>query len=248
MTTKTPATKGIHKGKHRESVALRKGAPSGSGVAKAPVTEPVVSALDDAVATVLARDIYTRERHYFLMRGLIVMTIALMVSVAGNVYQGMRAPIVQNFISDESGRVIELKALNRPVESITFVTNFVTDAITQAYTYSFANYRTELSAAKKNFTPSGWEGFEKALKDSGTLQAVIDNKYVATAVVTGAPVLKNQGIVDGVYAYRFEVPILVTYQSANQRTAQNLMITATVVSQPQTIHPKALGIKSLIAK
>lgn len=209
---------------------------------------PVLRHADEAVASILARDAYVRERHVFLQRVIVALAAVCVAQGAANYYLATRPVLMRYFITDDSGRIKEMQALSAPVNTLSDVSNWLTDAVTKAYTFSFANYRAELSAARVNFTGEGWKGFEKALNDSGNLRAVIDNKYVTTAVPTGAAVLVSDGLINGRYAYKFQIPILVTYQSASQKTTQNLMVTAIVVRQPETEQVRGLGIASLIAE
>ncbi len=65
---------------------------------------------------------------------------------------------------------------------------------------------------------------------------------------TSAPVLINQGLVQGRYAWKLSMPLLVTYQSSERTVPQNLMVEIVVVRQPETEHPRGLGIAQLIAQ
>lgn len=210
-------------------------------------TQPRTHA-DDAVATVLMREAYTRERHYFLMRTIFALIGLVALSVGSNVWQWSKRPEARYFLTTYEGRLTEVTPLDRPIDADRVVLNWAVKGVVQAYTFNFANYRSELTQARANFTETGWRGFEKALKDSGNLDAVIGNKYVATAVPKEAPVLVDRGLVDGVAAWKVQVPILVTYASAAQKTEQNLLVDVTVVRVPETQNPSGLGIAQLLAK
>lgn len=217
-------------------------------VRQVPQHPPGLRQVDEGVATILARDAYQRDRHYFLMRSAMVLGACLCVSVLLNALLISQPVKREYFLSDTEGRIRQLTSLDTPVNSLTEISTWVSMSIAKAYTFSFANYRAELQDAQANFTAPGWRGFERALQESGTLQSVINNKYITTAVPTAAPVLVQQGLRDGLYAWKFEVPFIVTFQSANGRTSQTMMISATVVRQPETANPRGLGIAQLIAQ
>lgn len=212
------------------------------------IEEPTRAHVEEAVATRLFRDAHYRQRHYLLMRVILGLTLVLAITVTSLVYMASRPVEYRYFATDTEGRIKELTALNRPIQSLEEILNWVTNSITQTYTFSFANYRQELQAAQSNFTPAGWSGFERALEESRILSSVLENRYVTTAVPTGAPVVVAQGLVNGRYAWRVQLPIIVTYQSASRRTSQSLTITATVVRRLETEHPKGLGIAQIIAE
>lgn len=204
--------------------------------------------IDEAVATELARNAYARERYEFLLRTLFVLLVVLAISVTGNVYLGMREPERRYFATDPQGGIRELVPLERPIQSMHEVLNWATGAITQAYTMNFANYQQSLQESRPNFTPGGWIGFEEALRANGVIDAIVRGKYVATAVPQEAPVVVAQGIVDGRYAWKIQVPIMITYESASQRTSQRALVTATVVRRSEQEHPRGLGIAQVIAQ
>lgn len=243
------------RGQGQKAVSSSQQAGRAVAVAKQPAQAPAAARLppglrgvDEGVATILARDAYTRDRHYFLMRVIYVLAACLSGSVVLNAVLASQPITREYFLTDNEGRIRQLTALDSPVNSLTDISTWVSNSIAQAYTFSFANYRAELQVAQAAFTPAGWRGFEKALEESGTLQSVIANKYITTAVPTSAPVLVAQGLRDGLYAWKFEVPFIVTFQSASGRTSQNVLVTATVVRQPETVNPRGLGIAQLIAQ
>lgn len=203
---------------------------------------------DDAVATILMRDAYTKERHFFLLRLILAMVAVIIAETWVISFLAMRQPVYKYFATDRDGRIQPITPIDQPIGSEAEVSNWVANAVVRAYTFDFANWRSQLSAARENFTPQGWKGFEAALKDSGVLQTVLEKKYVTTAVPTGAPVLINQGMVEGHYAWRFQMPLLVTYQSSEKTVPQNLMVNIFVVRQSEMVNPRGLGIAQLIAQ
>ncbi len=216
------------------------GRPDGPDVLRAP---------DEAVATILARDAYTRERHYFLMRLIIWLMIAVLAQSAALLYMATRPPVSRYFATDKDGRIMPLLPINRPISSQTDLSNWVADAVVQCYTLDFANWRPALAKAEENFTPQGWRGFRIALDSSGLLQSIIENKYVTTAVPTGAPVLLDSGQIGNRFAYKLQMPLLVTFQSGSGKTAnQTMMVNIIVVRVPETDDPRGLGIAQLIVQ
>jgi intracellular multiplication protein IcmL len=206
---------------------------------------PVV---EDVIATKMLRDANVRQKVLFMNRIAIASVIALFFSIATNVFLFTKAPDIKYFLADSEGKIKEMVAIDEPIQSVNEVLSWTSDSITKAYTFSFANYRQELQSVRPSFTTSGWQGFERALEESGNLKAVIENMFVTTAVPRGAPVIVSEGLVNGRYAWRVEVPIVVTYQSANTRTTQDLLVTAIVVRRTELEHPRGLGISQLIAE
>ncbi|EPX83504.1 type IVB secretion system apparatus protein IcmL/DotI [Salipiger mucosus] len=211
-------------------------------------TEAPRSPVEDVVATRMLRDTTVREKVYLQNRVLLVVSVALCLSIIANVMLALREPDIQYFATDTNGSLLPLTSLDQPVQSVNEVLSWSTDAITKAYTFSFANYRQQLQDARDAFTTEGWSGFQTALEESGNLRTVIANRFVTTAVPRGAPVVVSEGYLNGRYAWKIEVPILVTYESANKSTTQDLIVQAVIVRRPELEHPKGIGIAQIIAQ
>ncbi len=219
-----------------------------NGQTKTQQRDPVLRHADEAVATILVRQAYTRERHYLLIRVIIALAGALMFQAVLIYFLATKPPVNYYFSTDRDGRIQPLTPIDKPIGSLIDLSTWVANSVIEAYTFDFANWRTQLSRARNNFTPSGWKGFETALRDSGVLQTVREKKYVTSAVPTSAPVLVSQGMIQGRYAWKFQIPILVTYQSSEKTVPQNLMIEVLVVRISETENPRGLGIAQLIAQ
>jgi intracellular multiplication protein IcmL len=116
-----------------------------------------------------------------------------------------------------------------------------------AYTYNFVNYRQELQSASDFFTPEGWAEFTGALRTSNNLNSVIEKKLVVSAVATGAPVILDQGVINGAYTWTVQMPMLVTYQSASQVARQNIVVKM-VIQRISTLNSaRGIGISSFVA-
>lgn len=120
------------------------------------------------------------------------------------------------------------------------------EAAVTAFTYNFVNYEKDLQTASQFFTPDGWKQFEIALKKSNNLEAVKAKKLIVSAVATRAPIVLQKGLLDGVYSWRVQMPIMVTYQSANEFTQQDNIVTMLIVREPSVNAPRGIGISQFI--
>jgi intracellular multiplication protein IcmL len=203
---------------------------------------------DEALATELGRNAFSRERFVFNYRVIYVLCGLLMLSLSANVWFGTRETKYRYFATDPEGGTRELSAISSPIQSEHEVLNWAASAITKSWTLSFASYQTQLQDIRRDYTDEGWSGFQSELDRTGNLKQIIASKYVTTATPTGAAVITDQGLVDGRYAWRVELPILVTYQSASGKASQALTIEATVVRRSESENPRGLGIAQVIAK
>jgi intracellular multiplication protein IcmL len=208
----------------------------------------VVSHHDAAVATRLVRSSEARERTSTLLRTCYVLSALLAISLIGNVSQGLREPQVRYLAHDPEGRIREIMMLERPLPSNAEVTAWAARVVAQAYTMSFGTFQQDLQSNRINFTSGGWRAFEKALTDSNFQTNVIQNFYVTHAVATAAPSIVAEGLEPNInrYAWRIQVPVVVTFASANSKTSQNVIIEVTIIRRPESENPAGLGIATFI--
>ena len=128
------------------------------------------------------------------------------------------------------------------------IVSWATTVATSAYSYDFVNWRKALSSLSPDFTKEGFASFIGSLKSSGNLKLVEDNRMVASAVPTAAGVVVAKGLLKGVYVWKIQVPILVTYQAARSSVSQNLLVTLLVVRRSVLSHPKGLAVAQFLAK
>ncbi|MGY3582378.1 intracellular multiplication protein IcmL [Bradyrhizobium sp. USDA 4341] len=209
---------------------------------------PVSTHQDEAVATTLSRQAYARERYELLLRTLYGLLMLLGVSLLLNFWLALRPVEIKYFATDSLGQIRSLTALDRPIQSKGEVVNWTTNAITQAFTFGFSNYRESFEVSKLNFTDSGWRGFQQAVEARKILADVIENKYVTSSALREAPVVSQEGIVDGRWGWKIEIPMLVTYESASAHQTVGFIAEVIVVRRPESENPSGLGIAQILAK
>ncbi|EQD24948.1 MAG: IcmL protein [Leptospirillum sp. Group IV 'UBA BS'] len=174
---------------------------------------------------------------------------ALLVSVAANAFLGWavlhKRPVY--FAATNDGRILPLVALSRPAMEDRRVVSWATDVVVEAYSYDFVNWRKALFGLSRDFTKEGFSSFIGSLKASGNLDLVLKNRMVTSAVPTSAGVVVAKGMLAGVYAWKIQVPVLVTYQAAKSSVSQNLVVTLLVVRRSVLSHPKGLAVSQFLA-
>ena len=204
--------------------------------------------VDEVIATKLLRDTSLRQKQFMNNKIIVILSIALFVSMLGNFFLATQEPEIKYIAMDVDGKIKDITPLDQPIQSEEVIVNWAAGALTETYTMSFLNYREELSSARRHFTIDGWSMFEKALEDSSFLQTVEREKFVSSAVPSGAPVIINEGIIAGLYAYQIQVPLSITFESANGSTRMEQLVTVVVVRRSETESPVGLGIAQLIAE
>ena len=158
----------------------------------------------------------------------------------------MHPPAPKYFATSINGRITPLFPLNEPNQSDSAVLQWANQAAIAAFTYNFVNYRTELQASSGFFTSDGWDQFLSALQQSNNLDAVKAKKLIVSAVATRAPIILQKGLLNGNYAWRVQMPLLVTYQSASEFSQQNNVVTMLITRVSTLNSPRGIGISQFV--
>lgn len=201
---------------------------------------------EDALIAVAMRNSFYRDGQRKVMIVLLLSILCNVVLAGILTYVLTHPPAPKYFATSINGRITPLFALDQPNQSDSAVLQWANQAAIAAFSYNFVNYRTELQASSGFFTAEGWDQFLKALEESNNLIAVKAKKLIVSAVATKAPVILQKGVLNGRYAWRVQMPLLVTYQSASEFSQQNNVVTV-LISRVSTLNsPRGIGISQFI--
>ena len=86
------------------------------------------------------------------------------------------------------------------------------------------------------------------LQTTQILDTVINKKLFVTAQAVGQPIILSEGIVNGQYAWKVQVQVLLTYKLASEAAAgqsqQSLKVTIIVVRIPDLDNPDEIAINN----
>lgn len=179
----------------------------------------------------------------------IIMSTASMIAMGASWYAWSSKPEPRYFAAREDGAIIPLIPVDRPYLSDGAILNFAVEAITQSLTFDFARYRQDLSQASDFFQrPQGWNNFLTALEESKTLEIVRERRMVSSVVANGAVII-NAGVNrSGRYAWVIQVPITITFESANERARENRMAEIEIVRLPTWETSRGVGITRVLIR
>lgn len=168
---------------------------------------------------------------------LVLMVISLWNNQPKNVY----------FAARSDGVIIPIQPLNQPVVSQSQLTSWVSSAIISVYSYDYLRYRSQLQSAQQYFSPDGWKEFTSSLRSSGNLITVAQQKLLLSAVPTGAAVITKSGLLNGVYTWQVQMPVLVTFQSATEVRSQSLLVNVQVSRVPIQNNPQGIAVVRFVS-
>lgn len=200
----------------------------------------------DALTAVKLRNDFYRDGQRKIIFALLFSVLINFILASLLVYMLTHPPAPKYFATSISGRITPLYPLDEPNQSDSAVLQWANQAAIAAFTYNFVNYRDELQASSGFFTSDGWTQFLNALQQSNNLDAVKAKKLIVSAVATRAPIILQKGLLNGVYSWRVQMPILVTYQSASEFSQQNNVVTMLITRVSTLNSPRGIGIAQFV--
>ena len=205
-------------------------------------------ALDAIQQKYIPRDnsFYKHYYHYFLL-GVMALIVLMLVTLSIVLYQTMHRPEPQFMATQSNGQQMELSPFDEPNLLPDTLIRWASKAAILAYTFDFYDYANEIQSARPYFTDEGWSSYLGSVNH--LFENITTNKLIVTSVVSGTPVISNQGeLPDTGYTWRIQMPFLVTYQSASTTSQQNFLVSVTIVRVPTNINPQGIGINQFVMK
>jgi len=104
------------------------------------------------------------------------------------------------------------------------------------------NYRKNLSDASIYFTSRGWQTYLDALSISQEMREIITRRYTSSAVPTGTPTITDQGLINGVYSWKVQVPIMIKRVAGLEERRVAQVVDLMIVREPVNNNPQGIGI------
>lgn len=208
---------------------------------------------DDAIVMVYVRNAFYKRKYHLVLGVLFlnIVVISILIGMLIFLLQHPSRPLF--FAADEIARLIQDVPVQQPNMSNDEVAAWVQKAIEATYSYDFMNYRSQLQDAQKYFTDYGWRNYMKGLTASNNLLALTQRKMVAIAKVVAPPKLVTQGPLGnlGALAWKFEMPVLVTYLSPpydDKSKFENPLQVSVIVQRQKILESyRGLGIIQMIS-
>ncbi|MDP1573962.1 MAG: type IVB secretion system apparatus protein IcmL/DotI [Coxiellaceae bacterium] len=200
----------------------------------------------EGVTLVLMRNAFYRDNYRRAVFALIIVFFINVALASAIVYRYLNPPSPQYFAANSQYQLIKWHPLSDPIVSNNWMLQWVTTAVLAAFSLDYIHWRQQLQHASTYFTPSGWYWFLSAFKQSGNLQTLVSLKMVSNAVVTAAPVVQYQNVLNGRYVWKVQLPLMVTYTSPAKTINQPLKVTLIVERVPVQDSPDRIAINQFL--
>jgi len=188
---------------------------------------------------------FYREHYHHLIMGVMLIIFLMIVTLAIIFYQIVNRPLPQFNAVEPDGKSMLLVPYDQPNLSPDTIVRWASKAAILAYTFSFENYNNQIKASRPYFTEDGWQDYLGSVNK--LINTIVQNQLIINGVVSGTPVISNQGILPGKgYVWRIQIPFLVTYQSANTSVKRNYYVVISIVRVPTNVNKQGIGIDQFL--
>ena len=204
--------------------------------------------LKDAVATVLNRNAFYRDGYRLLLRIGIIQGIVILVLLASIVTLIMSIEDKRIYFATTSdGRIISIVPLDDPYRTKAEVIEWASKTVKNVMRFDYNDYRERLQQASSNFTPTGWDSFTRALKESQIIDAISAHKLVISMQIESAPEIKQAFVKNGVYTWYLQFPVTIKFDGDQPPSAirANLLLQIVRVSTLQD--PDGISIEQWVS-
>ncbi len=172
-----------------------------------------------------------------------VLTVVTLCTVVAKL-----SPHNQYFATTGDGRIVELTPLNEPLLSLQAVEDFAGRAISNTFTFDYANYRKDITQNTASYTPDAFSQIKANLESSsGIVTEAVKNNWVVTTNVMAAPSVSKQGVrKSGQYSWRLIFPVMMTFQSETNVRSSRYTVDVVVTRVSQKDNPKGIAIEKLL--
>lgn len=198
--------------------------------------------------SVIVRNEYYRDGFRNLMR-IAVVEAVIIVALLLTFISYMNASKAQDhfFATTADGRIMQLVPLEKPNMGTSALMSWAAQAGTEVMTFGFHDYQRRLQQSSRHFTRRGWESFAAALQKSRIIESVEASQQVVSATPRSAPILIQEGVLNGKYRWVVDLPLSVKYQSGSTSRNENLNVRMMIDRVPSLENPNGVGIEQWIA-
>lgn len=184
---------------------------------------------EEEFTIVTIEDNYYRDcfsRVLFII-GCLVASIAALVAISAYILFTEPPPVT--FKVAEEWRIVPPVDIQEPYLSEGDLLQWVADVVPRLFDVDFLHIDDQLNQLKQYFTDNGYQVFLNQFNNNVDRDKLQSGKMFATDEITGAPIILNQGLLSGRYAWWVQIPINISYAGMETIPSSSIKLTLLVV-------------------
>jgi hypothetical protein len=157
-------------------------------------------------------------------------------------------PIYHYYARDPAGEEVTMNALIVPNMTNRAVISWAVTSVTEIMTIGFGDLFPQLQAQNNRFTGEGWKSFVEAFRKQQIRELFKGHQIVLTTAPSDTAVILAQGPnKQGVYQWKVQVPVIMTYATNNNVSqGHHAIVTLIIVRAPPDQNPSGVAIKKIL--
>lgn len=112
--------------------------------------------------------------------------------------------------------------VDQPHRGYEEISAWLTNILSETMTFDSSNYQPVIAKNAQYFTAAGKDEYVSFLNENNVLKVLDSKKYQVKTFVENTPLLLNEGAVNGVYRWLYEVPVMISYMPAGAKDYKKL--------------------------
>jgi len=188
---------------------------------------------------------FFKQNYHLFFYALMAIFGLLLVLLAMVSYQIVSRPLPQYTAALPNGQIKKLNPSIEPNLLPETILRWASNAAATSYTFDFVNYNEQINRARPYFTEAGWKDYKQSI--SGLIATIVQNRIFVYGVVSGTPVISNQGPLPGKgYVWQVQIPFLVTYQAGETSSDRRFIVRLNLIEVSTSISPQGIGIDQFV--
>ena len=226
--TLVPVSKSVAKMEKAKASAEKKMGPAGKGALN-----------KQKIQTEFYRDKF----HNLVYLALANAVIIALILIAMIFYMFQTQPENRYFATTVDGRILKLSPLDEASIPEAELNTWMIQSVMETLSFGYHDYQRRLQDSTKYFTKPGWTSFASMLQEMRLIEEIEKKQLVVSGEPLGAPVLVQEGIVNGRYRWVIDINFRVSLQGKSVGTARPLRLRLTIERVPILENVKGIAIE-----
>jgi len=200
----------------------------------------------EELEVVRLRNDFYRDGFYRVFIALLMIILAIVSLATASIYLYLHKPPPVIFYTDSDLRAFPPVPVTEPYMKQVDLIQWASDVIPAAFTFDFVNYDQELKNLEQYFTPNGWEALKTQLNIYANQDVIQTSKLFVNAHAAGAPIIPNQGVIDGRYGWWVQMPIDIKFLNTSKHYDSRIVVQILIIRVPTLDNLTGISIDNVL--
>lgn len=203
---------------------------------------------EEGMDVVRLEDNYYRDSFGKVVFVIICIFLSIFFLAGISIYIFMNQPPPTTFRVAEEWRVVAPVPVQQPYLAEPDMLQWVSEVVPSLFNVDFAHMSGQVAEVKKYFTDNGYQIYLNQLNNYADSKVVEANKLFVRGAPTRAPIILNQGVLSGRYAWWVQIPVNISYAGAVETPDVRLTLQVLIVRTDTTNNLTGILIDNVIVE